>query len=235
MPAMPTESSSPPTPIHPTLHEAFLAAQEEMPAVEPDATNPHFGSRFVSLGHLLSKARPVLHRHGLSILQAPSIGASGEPVLRTSIIHAATGESYAFESLLTPTKRDPQAMGSAITYMRRYAAAAALAVADQEDDDGNEGTNPAPQSGNADADRPAATTIPLDRARAILHSAIAAKLVTWDNEDAAPEMGSLFLAKLADVGVQLIKDLNVDQAEEVEAFIKEETNAHAARTEEEQA
>lgn len=130
-----------------TLADALLAAQKDMPAVEPDSTNPHFKSKFVSLGHLLSKVRPVLNRHGFTLVQAPTLDKEGRFVLRTRLIHKH-GE-VEFDSPLTPTKNDPQGQGSAITYMRRYALAAALAIADQEDDDGNAGSEsaaPEPQA-----------------------------------------------------------------------------------------
>lgn len=135
---------------HETLAEALLAAQRDMPAVEPDSTNPHFKSRFVSLGHLLAKVRPVLNRHGLVLAQAPEVNEAGQFVLRTKIMHAS-GETLDFPAPLTPTKNDPQGQGSAITYMRRYSLAAVLAIADQEDDDGNAGSDPATANGNQGA------------------------------------------------------------------------------------
>jgi ERF superfamily len=136
---------------HKTLAEALLAAQIAMPAVEPDATNPHFKSKFVSLGHLLSKVKPVLNRHGIVLVQAPAVGEGGVFVLRTVFMHAPSGESMEFDAPLKPTKDDPQGQGSAITYMRRYAAGAALAIADQEDDDGIEGSTRQPAAPRATA------------------------------------------------------------------------------------
>ena len=127
------------SPQQDTLAEALLAAQIDMPAVEPDKTNPHFKSKFVSLGNLLSKIRPVLNTHGLVLVQAPAL-SDGQFVLRTIILHRS-GESLKFDAPLKPTKDDPQGQGSAITYMRRYAAAAAFAIADQDDDDGNDGSS----------------------------------------------------------------------------------------------
>lgn len=118
-----------------TLAEALLAAQAELPAVEPDQTNPHFKSKFVSLGNLLAKTKPVLNRHGLVLIQAPTLDEEGRFVLRTKIMHSS-GEALVFDSPLMPPKEDPQGQGSAITYMRRYALASSLAIADQEDDDG---------------------------------------------------------------------------------------------------
>jgi hypothetical protein len=118
-----------------TLAEALVAAQHEMPAVDRDGNNPHFKSSFTTLDNLLSKVRPVLNRNGLVLIQAPDM-EDGREVLRTIIMHRS-GEQLSFAAPLSPTKEGPQGQGAAITYMRRYAAAAALAIADQEDDDGN--------------------------------------------------------------------------------------------------
>ena len=131
------DRSVPPKPDHATLAEALLAAQQEMPAVERNAENPHFKSKFTSLDHLLSKVRPVLNQHGLVLVQAPDL-QEGQAVLRTIIIHSS-GEQMHFAAPLNPAKNDPQGQGAAITYMRRYSIAAMLAIADQEDDDGGRG------------------------------------------------------------------------------------------------
>ena len=115
---------------------ALLAAQKEMPAVQPDSVNPHFKSKFVSLGHLIAKVRPVLNKHGLAFTQYPARAEDGKPTLVTILMHES-GEQMRTEAELLLPKQDPQGQGSAITYMRRYALASALGISDQEDDDGN--------------------------------------------------------------------------------------------------
>lgn len=118
------------------LAKALLAAQGDMPAVDRDGTNPHFSSRFTTLDNLIAKTRPVLNKHGLVLIQAPSQDGDGNPTLTTTLIHES-GESIESTMPLLLTKNDPQAMGSSLTYAKRYALAAFLAIADQEDDDGN--------------------------------------------------------------------------------------------------
>lgn len=121
------------------LAKALLAAQKEMPAVEPDGVNPHFKSRFVTLGHLIAKVRPVLNKNGIVVSQFPSADEGGTPTLVTILMHES-GESLQFDAPLFLPKNDPQGQGSAITYLRRYALASALGISDQEDDDGNAGS-----------------------------------------------------------------------------------------------
>jgi len=125
---------------HPNLAAALVAAQKEMPAVEKDATNPHFKSSFTSLGKLIATVRPVLNRNGIAVTQMPSQDDAGKPTLITRFVHTG-GESMEETMPLILAKNDAQALGSALTYAKRYALAAALAIADQEDDDGNAATS----------------------------------------------------------------------------------------------
>ncbi len=114
------------------------------------------------------------------------------------------GLKYALLSLfLLPTTDDPEND--------------ALTVAQQ----GNQG-------GGAvkDAERPAAPVIPLDRAKSIAESAVAAGLATApEGDEGAWTFSPVLKAKLADLGVDKIGGLNVDQAEAVEAFIAEEAKS----------
>jgi ERF superfamily len=121
---------------HANLSEALVAAQKEMPAVDRDSTNPHFKSKFTSLDNLLAKVRPVLNRHGVAVVQMPSQDDAGKPTLVTRLVHTS-GEAMESTMPLLLAKSDPQGLGSALTYSKRYALSAALAIADQEDDDGN--------------------------------------------------------------------------------------------------
>lgn len=132
-----------PSEQHATLAEALLAAQVDMPPVERDQVNPHFKNKFTSLGRLLATVKPILNRNGIVLVQAPSTDDEGKFVLRTILLHAPSEERLEFDAPLSPEKNTPQGQGSAITYMRRYSAAAALAIADQEDDDGNAGSGQA--------------------------------------------------------------------------------------------
>lgn len=118
-----------------TLYSALLQAQHAMPKLPLDSTNPHFGSRFVSLPKLLDSVRPVLNNCGLVLAQHPTT-LDGAPALRTQIIHGETGEFIEDIMPLLLSKQDAQGQGSALTYARRYAILALLGLAGDEDDDG---------------------------------------------------------------------------------------------------
>jgi hypothetical protein len=125
------------------LASALVAAQAKMPKVPKDGTNPHFKSRFVSLDSLIEKTRPVLNEHGLALVQFPTVSDLGAPVLRTILIHGASGEQLQADMQLMVANPNMQQLGAAITYARRYAWSAVLGVASEDDDDGNS-TQPQP-------------------------------------------------------------------------------------------
>lgn len=121
------------------LEQALLAAQQDAPHLQRDAINPHFKSKFISLDTLIENVLPVLNKHGLVLLQFPST-VSGQPALRTRLVHAESGEAVEDTMLLMAAKDDPQGQGSAITYARRYSLMSILGLVADEDDDGNHAT-----------------------------------------------------------------------------------------------
>ena len=128
------------------LATALSKFQNEVQDPAKNSDNPFFKSKYVELDDLLSSVRPVLTSNGLSILQEPS--SDGVNVTIKTILLHNSGEYMEFEALaLKPVKSDPQGLGSAITYGRRYALSSILGVAWSADDDGNEasGKHPAQQ------------------------------------------------------------------------------------------
>jgi hypothetical protein len=117
------------------LAAALVAAQSEFPNIKKDSENPFFKSTYADLAAVVAGVKPILAKHGLSVLQVGGTGPMGTPVMKTFLIHKS-GEFIGGHLPLNPTKPDPQGFGSAITYMRRYGLQAILGVA-AEDDDGH--------------------------------------------------------------------------------------------------
>ena len=118
------------------LATALSKFQNEVQDPAKNSDNPFFKSKYVELDDLLASVRPVLTQNGLSILQEPS--SDGTNVTIKTILLHNSGEYIEFEALaLKPVKSDPQGLGSAITYGRRYALSSILGVAWNTDDDGN--------------------------------------------------------------------------------------------------
>jgi hypothetical protein len=116
------------------LAAALAKAQGEIENATKNAKNPHFKSNYADLAEILNTARPVLARHGIAVVQSPSY-EQGEVQLATLLLHSS-GEWIRGISAAPATKQDPQGVGSAVTYLRRYSLAAFVGIA-QEDDDGN--------------------------------------------------------------------------------------------------
>lgn len=116
---------------------ALAAFQDEATSVKKDEENPFFKSSYASLTTIMKTIRPVLAKHGLYITQLPDQSSIGEPALTTILFHPSSGEEIRTTTPLSLVKKDPQAQGSAITYLRRYSLAAILQIVIDEDDDGN--------------------------------------------------------------------------------------------------
>lgn len=123
------------TPGHATLAAALLAAQGEMPNAVINKTNPHFKNRYADLTAVREAAIPVFTKHGIVVSQATIYDAAGRFVLRTTLLHAATGEHMDADMPL-PDAGKPQEIGAAVTYMRRYGLVAVAGLTSEEDDDG---------------------------------------------------------------------------------------------------
>lgn len=119
--------------------------------VQAELENPKKNSRsydfsYADLPSILAHVRPILAKHGMSIVQAPTRAEPGSVGLKTTLYHK-DGHSIeeAFE-LPIPTlggkKSQAQCAGAAITYARRYALAAMLGVSQSDDIDAEEYNRP---------------------------------------------------------------------------------------------
>ena len=127
----------------PELFAALADAQFQIENASKNAANPHFRSRYADLAEVLNTVRPVLAKHGLSVMQSTAF--DGAMVSVETVLAHSSGGSVSSTASCVPAKTDAQGVGAATTYLRRYALAAMAGVA-QEDDDGNSAahTKPAP-------------------------------------------------------------------------------------------
>jgi hypothetical protein len=124
------------------LMKALCAAMSEMRDPVKRSANPHFKSRFADLREVLDCIEEPLGRHGLVFTQLLAPSEAGLLLLRSQLHHADSGEMIEAVVPIVPEKPGPQALGSCISYMRRYSAKAMFSLADaDEDDDGEAATN----------------------------------------------------------------------------------------------
>jgi len=113
------------------LGDALAKAQAEMEGAAKDATNPHFRSKYADLASIRDACRP-LAKFGIAFLQPTR--AEGPHVTVTTLLLHSSGEWIAEDLTLTAGQNTPQAVGSAITYGRRYGLAAMVGIAPEDDD-----------------------------------------------------------------------------------------------------
>ena len=145
------------------LATALAKAQAAFPAVPKTGKNPHLKNDYSTLDDVIKAIRKPLADNGLSFVQL--LGSNGDGVtLRTMLLHES-GQSLESTVVIDPGQGNRgvnalQALGSAITYMKRYSLTAMLGIAADGDADG-EGTEAKgaprkrqPQPAAPQADRP---------------------------------------------------------------------------------
>ena len=121
------------------LAPALAKVQAELKNATLNKTNPHFKSRYADLAGIRDTVTPVLAKHGFSIIQTTEGSASGF-CLVTMLLHES-GQYISGRYPLPELLDKPQAMGSAVTYARRYALSAMCGISAEEDDDGEAAQN----------------------------------------------------------------------------------------------
>lgn len=123
------------------LAAALAKAQGQIEGAKKDSANPFFKSTYADLASVWDACRKQLSDNGLSIIQCPEEAENGIAI-ETMLLHSS-GQWKSGRYVIPVAKNDAQAMGSAITYGRRYALAAMVGIA-PEDDDGNAATKAKP-------------------------------------------------------------------------------------------
>jgi hypothetical protein len=120
--------------------KAFIQAQSNMEAITKENKNDAFkGSKYADLATVVAAIVPAMNKAGIAVLQSPAF--DGEMVTITTTLLHESGATVTSDLKLRPSKSDPQGVGSAITYGRRYSLLAVAGVA-PEDDDGNAASGP---------------------------------------------------------------------------------------------
>lgn len=119
--------------------KAFISAQKATESVKKAASNPAFKSKYADLSHVVEGVIPALNDNGIGVIQSPSY--DGDLIGLTTILIHESGATCTATLHMRPSKSDPQGVGSAITYARRYALLAMTGAA-PEDDDGNAASGP---------------------------------------------------------------------------------------------
>ncbi len=115
------------------LAKALCKVQAEVSGAKKGSSNPFFKSKYADLASIIEASKAALAKNGLAVTQW--FAESNENTCRvcTTLMHES-GQFLTSHLDIPLVKKDPQAMGSAITYGRRYSLAAILNMAQIDDD-----------------------------------------------------------------------------------------------------
>jgi hypothetical protein len=113
-----------------------MLVQASLTPARRDSTNPYYNSTYADLSSVWESCREILAKNGLCVIQGNSVGAANTLIVETILIHES-GQWVQSELCLPLSKADPQGVGSAMTYGRRYGLAAIVGIVADADDDGN--------------------------------------------------------------------------------------------------
>jgi hypothetical protein len=111
-----------------SLNEKLFLLQQEIGTISKDATNPFYKSKYFDINSLIKQLQPLLQEHRLLLLQ-PII----DDMVLSQIICIDSNEAVV-SRLKLPEINDPQKLGSAITYYRRYTLGSLLGLQSVDDD-----------------------------------------------------------------------------------------------------
>lgn len=92
--------------------------------------------KYATFDKILEHARPLLAKNGIYPLQVPTVTDKYGLAVVTRLIHTS-GQWVESTYPITAEKAGLQGEGAAISYIKRYALSAMLAIASDEDDDAN--------------------------------------------------------------------------------------------------
>ncbi len=115
---------------------ALTKAQAEIKPPKRDKTAKMgtYEYKYADLASIIDAIRKPLTDAGIAIIQAPT-SDDGLVVVTTRLLHTS-GQWIECSMSAAPAGQTPQALGSVITYLRRYTLSAMTGVATEDDDDG---------------------------------------------------------------------------------------------------
>lgn len=131
----------PAEPKYDLLYAALAKAQGEIQAAEMNQESQVknregkflYSFKYADLAACLEVIRKPLSDNGLALIQIPSL-LQGNVVQIKTILGHESGQSIDCTMTMTPDKEGPQAIGTCISYLRRYSLSAMIGVSQFDDD-----------------------------------------------------------------------------------------------------
>jgi hypothetical protein len=131
------------------LAGALAKAQGAIKTAGRAKDNPFFKSSYADLAAIREACAEALSANALAFTQIIDFDAENR-WLETTLMHSS-GQWIRGRYPLRPVKDDPQGLGSAVTYAKRYALAALVGVVSVDEDDDGEAASGRAQIKNGDA------------------------------------------------------------------------------------
>jgi hypothetical protein len=112
---------------------ALVKAQSEMGNAVKGSANPFFKSKFADLNAVREACIPVLNTHGITVLQ-PTTVLDGKLYVETLLLHESGEFISGVYEVVVGKQNDPQSLGSAISYSRRYSLQSMVNIGADDDD-----------------------------------------------------------------------------------------------------
>lgn len=112
------------------IYKKLFELRKEIGSISKEATNPFYKSKYFDINQLIGHIQPLLDERELLLIQPIVSGC-----VHTQLIDIESGERVE-SSMCLPEMKDPQKVGSAVTYYRRYTLVSLLGI-QAEDDDAN--------------------------------------------------------------------------------------------------
>ena len=117
------------------IASALAKAQAEINPAAFDAANPHFRSRYATLASVMQSCRAALSKNQIAVVQGTTV--SDKNVTVTTMLIHSSGQFISDDIMIPVAQSTAQAIGSALTYGRRYGLSALVGIVSEEDDDSN--------------------------------------------------------------------------------------------------
>jgi hypothetical protein len=115
------------------IASALVKAQAEMGNAVKDSKNPFFKSKYADLNAVREACMPALNKHGVSVIQPTSV-IDGKLYVETVLLHESGEFLSGLYEVVVGKQNDPQALGAAISYSRRYGLQSMVNIGASDDD-----------------------------------------------------------------------------------------------------
>ena len=164
------------------ITKALIKFQSQIKLVPKAKANPFFESKYADLGAIWTEIREPLSKNDMVAIHGTK--AAGAKIIVTTLILHATGEWLETDVEMRPKNDGAQAVGSTITYGKRYGVSAILNVVSEGEDDDGEGAEGRSAGGTREEKKPARR--PAKPAKAAAAKPAAKKKTEWKWSDKAP-------------------------------------------------